>query len=438
MRSSTTLEERMMIAHLAEQSCSDREIAAQVGWTVPTVRKWRRRAQHGPQALAPPLGRPPAGALGTFPAAVRAQLQAWRTAHPGWGAKTLRAQLEAEPSLVGQPLPSRRSIARFLKATGGTRSYQPHSTLPPVSAPGPSACHEQWQMDARGYSRVEQVGTVALINLNDCYSHVRLLSYPCYLGPQAHRHPTTEDYQLVLRLAFSDWGLPDRLSVDHESVFYDNLDKSPYPTRLHLWLLALGVTLLFSRYGRPTDQGLTERSHQLWDQQVLESQQFAQWSALQQALTRRRDFVNGRLPCATLGERPPLVAHPEALRPRRPYRPEWEAQLLDRQRVADYLARGEWFRLASNIGAVTLGGRRYALGRAWARWQVTIHYDATDDHLVFAAGAEWQQRLPAKGLTVEALMGDLSALTRLPARQLAFPISRDDWRMTQLCGTLAA
>lgn len=44
---------------------------------------------------------------------------------------------------------------------------------------------------------------VTLINLNDCYSRGRLLSYPCWLGSQrVERLPATEDHQLVLRLAF--------------------------------------------------------------------------------------------------------------------------------------------------------------------------------------------------------------------------------------------
>jgi hypothetical protein len=61
---------------------------------------------------------------------------------------------------------------------------------------------------------------VTLINLNDHYSRARLLSFPCGLGRErVERHPATEDYQLALRLAFAKWGLPDRLAVDHDSVF---------------------------------------------------------------------------------------------------------------------------------------------------------------------------------------------------------------------------
>ncbi|MEW6649705.1 MAG: hypothetical protein AB1453_05890 [Chloroflexota bacterium] len=126
-------------------------------------------------------------------------------------------------------------------------------------------------MDARGYEKIPDIGVITLINVNDVYSKAKIFSYPCWLGRQrASRHPETEDYQMLLRLCFTEWGLPDRLAVDHDSVFYDNLSKSPFPTRFHLWLLALGIELTFGRMGQPKDQAMTERSHQTWQHQALD------------------------------------------------------------------------------------------------------------------------------------------------------------------------
>lgn len=213
-------------------------------------------------------------------------------------------------------------------------------------------------MDARGREYVPCVGVVTLINLNDRCSRTRLLSYPCWLGSQrVERLPATDDYRLVLRLAFAEWGLPDRIAMDRDSVFYDDATKSPFPTRMHRWLLALGISVIFGRPGRATDRGTTERSHQLWAQQVLTGRSFVDWEASYQSLCQRRDFSNTRLPCATLGEVPPLIAHPEAKTPRRSYRPEWEAELLDLSRVYAYLARARWFRQVSAVGTVSLGGQ---------------------------------------------------------------------------------
>jgi hypothetical protein len=408
-----------------------------------TVRKWRRRGKQGRKALASAMGRPASGALSTYPVLIRETLRAWRRAHPGWGAKTLRAELEADERFKGLELPGHRTMARFLNQEGFTRSYEKHSALPPSSRSVAQAPHQAWEMDGRGHEYISDVGVVTLIDLNDRFSRVRLLSYPCLLGKaRRERAPATEDYQLVLRLAFADWGLPDYIAVDHDSVFYDNATKSPFPTRLHLWLLALGVSLTFGRMGRATDQGLTECSHQLWEKQVLLGQSFTGWSELYHTLRRRRDFLNTRLPCASMGNVPPLVACPDAQIPRRPYRPEWEAQLLALSGVYAYLAKGRWFRKVSKDGTVSLGSQVYILGRAWTKkkqQQVEITFDPSGCQLLFRSeDGEQTKKLDIKGITPQTLMGEMGPLVGLPAFQLALPLAWDAWRAARHCDTLGA
>jgi transposase len=435
----TTLEERFTFLTLAEAGHKDVEIAQRTGWSVKTVRKWRLRGQRqGRQGLVSKMGRPVIGALKTFCPMVEERLRAWRQAHPGWGAVTLRAELEADESLKDEVLPSRSSIARWLKQAELTRSYERHQDLPQSTSAPAQAAHEEWELDARGYEKIPEVGVVALLNLNDRFSKVKLLSYPCLLGKErASRHPSTEDYQLVMRLAASEWGLPDRLFVDRDSVFYDNGSQSPFPTRFHLWLLTLAIELVIGPPHRPQKRGLTERSHQTWDQQVLTGQTFAAWEALRIALQRRRDFMNERLPCSTLGNQPPLVACPQAYIPRRLYRPEWEADLMDLAPVYTYLAQGRWFRKGSNIGAVSLGNQRYNLGKAWTKKDVEITFDSEKRLLVFYSPKLNQtQHLPPKGISKADLMGELSPWIHLPHFQLALPFSWDEWRMTRLIETL--
>lgn len=267
MGRTTTIEERVLICELAKARHTDRAIAEQTGWSRWTTRKWRRRGRKGRKSLASAMGRPATGVLSTFSVSIREALKPWREAHPGWGPKTLRAELEADERFKGQKLPSIRSIAAFLKQEELTRPYERHSDLPQTTRVATAETpHEVWEMDARGHEQTPDIGVVTLINLNDRFSRLRLLSYPCLLGKKRWtRSPATADYQLALRLAFTDWGLPEAIQVDHEGVFYDNGTKSPFPTRIHLWLMALGVSLTFGRKGRPTDQGLTENSHQLWD-----------------------------------------------------------------------------------------------------------------------------------------------------------------------------
>jgi transposase len=423
-----SLQERMMIIELARSGSSDPQIARNLQISRHTVRKWRRRGQRqGCASLVSQMGRPEKGALSTFPPNLSTALKNWREEHPGWGPKTLLAELGRHPAFEGQPLPNKSTISRWLKRTGQAKQYEKHQNLPAVCISPTCACHEEWEMDARGHEKIPEAGVIALINVNDVYSKVKLISYPCFLGKlRANHHPTTQDYQTTLRLAFTHWGLPDRLAVDHDSVYYDNQSKSPFPTRFHLWLVALGITLTFGRTSQPRDQAMTERSHQTWEQQVLEGQSFTDYQALFLALQDRLEFLNCHLPCATLGEQPPLLAHPEANSPRRPYRPENEPELMDLTKVFDFLAKGKWFRKASNIGAVCLGNQFYCLGIAWQRAEVIITFDPVECMFVFHAEGQQDIHKPPQGLSCEKLMGEGNERMALPFFQLALPFDWED------------
>jgi hypothetical protein len=437
--STTSLEDRTTIVTLAKAGHSDTNIAERTGWSVSTVRKWRRReARQGRAGLASKMGRPATGAMSTFSSEIRDTLRKWRESWPGRGPKTLRVDLEKDEAWQDKSLPSRPTIARWLKEAELTRPYERHQDLPQPTTTTAKAPHEEWELDARGHGKVAGVGVVALLNMNDRFSRTKLLSYPCWLGKlRAVHHPTTEDYQVAFRLTASEWGLPDRLFVDRDSVFYDNGSKSPFPTRLHLWFLALGVELVIGPPHLPQKRGITERSHQTWYGQVLNGQTFANWDQLRLVLERRRDFMNEYLPCASMEGKPPLVACPQARTPRREYRPEWETALMDLERIYAYLARGKWFRKGSNVGAFSLGDLRYSLGKDWIGKDAEIKFDLTDRHLVFRSPEiEESRRVPIKGISKPELIGELGPLVGLDHFQLALPFTWNEWRVSRLSETI--
>jgi hypothetical protein len=430
----TSLAERIDIVESSAAGEAAWRISQRTGWRQATIRKWRRRGRKlGRTGLVSPMGRPVKGTLSSFPAEVGMTLLRWRQEHPGWGPMTLSKELAQHPAFAGQRVPGCASIGRFLQAKGLTEVYERHQELPKEEKPA-GLPHQMWEMDAQGYQFIPDVGQVSLINLNDRGSHLRLLSYPCWLGnKRVERHARTGDYQTALRLAFTDWGLPQALQVDHESVFYDNKSKSPFPTLLHLWLLALGITLHFGRFGRATDQGMTERSHQLWQGQVVQGATFANWQALYDALYQRRNFLNTVLPCASLDGQPPLVAYPQAHHSERPYRLEWEVALLNLERIDAYLARGRWFRRIANNGIISLGSTLYYVGCKWKQQQIEISFDPdTRQFRCFDAAAHLLKELPCQGLSIASLMGDLFPLVHFPVFQLALPFTWEEQQVLRL------
>lgn len=138
------------------------------------------------------------------------------------------------------------------------------------------------------------------------------------------------------------------------------------------------------------------------------------------------------LPCATLGEQPPLLAYPEARHSGRWYRPEIEAALLDLGRVDAYLGQGRWYRLASKDATVRLGGQVYYVGVE--RMSLEITYDGQARQLCFhnAAGQEVTRRA-IKGVSQEALLGAMEPYVNLPSFQLQLPFRWSDQGVIRLC-----
>jgi transposase len=418
----TSLEERIAIAEQAAAGQTDQQIANERGLSVWTVRKWRRKAQkEGRSGLTPRRGRPSTGALGSF-SPIRQTLRQMREEHPGWGPVTLRLELEKQ-GWTGASLPSRSRIAAFLRQEGLVRPYQRRSPLPQPDPSPVRQAHEEWAVDAQGVVQTP-LGPVSVINIVDEASHLLVES----LARPGTSHPTQADYQLALRRGFLQRGLPQRVSLDHDTVFYDNGSSSPFPTPIHLWLVALGVGVRFIQHPPPQEHSRIERTHRTVHWQGVEGQNPANEMALQRGLDERREFLNGRYPSSSLGGRPPLVAFPEARHSGRPYRLEWEEELLDMQRVADYLANGRWYRRVSSQGQVAVGGHLYYLGKDYARQEVETTFDPQTWELVFRPkGPLPPVRRPIQGMTKADLMGEAAPLVSGPY-QLSFPLTISAWR----------
>ena len=430
----TNLAERIEIGERWQADQKDPEIAVAMNLRVWTVRKWRRKYQkQGRCGLDSRMGRPRTGALGQSPPELRDIVRDMRQAHPGWGPITIRTELEDMSHFTGLKLPSRARIAAFLKQEGLTRKYERHVELPQPQAADPQRAHEEWEMDAQGAIKVPELGRVSVINIIDLFSRVKVGSLPC-LNPA---HPSTPDYQLALRQAFVDYGLPQRISLDHDSVFFDNAHASPFPSLLHLWLIALGVEVRFIDERPPAAHSVIERGHQTMSQQAIAGQHISNEVALHQSLAARLDFLNTRYPSRSLAGQPPLIAHPEARHSGRLYRLEWEEDLLDMQRVYDYLAKGRWFRRVGPVGVFSLGHYRYAVGRTFSNQTFEVTFDSqTLEFVCLPADGREKMRIPTTGLTKSALMGELSPLMACPVYQLALPFSPSAWREMMLANEL--
>lgn len=424
MKKRTSLAQRCEIVERSIQGESDREIAQAMNLSLTTVRKWRRKwSKDGRNGLSMKLGRPSSGPLSNSTDGLKETIRQMRTENPGWGAETIRVELELLNEF--DAIPSRSSIGDFLASEGLSRRYHKHSSLPQPEIERPTRPHEEWEMDAQGIMNVPPAGKVSLINICDVFTTLKVDSYPC----MDKRKPSTPDYQFVLRRAFVKYGLPERFALDHDSVYYDNTTASPYPTQFHLWSIALGIQVTFGRKGRPTDQATVERSHQLMTSQALASNGLKNQDAIQAKLDERLHTLAYHYPSRSLDGLAPLVAYPDAIHSGRPYAPEREVELLDLQRVYQYLAQGRWFRQVSRTGQFALGGFSYGIGTRFKQQEIEITFDPhTFEFICLSEDASVCSCLPAQGLTKSYLMGELSITTSSYPYQPTLPFSLDDWR----------
>ena len=427
---SMTYPERLACVEMAAAGEKDAQIAQAMGWSKWSVRKWRRAYQEeGEGGLVSRMGRPQGGVLISFPLEVREELETMRKTHPGWGPVTLVEELRRDARFKGLRLPSRARVAAFVKAKGMARPYRRRGGVPLPKVAKAQQVHEEWEMDAQGEQSVDGLGKVEVVNIVDIVSHLKVASYP-HLGEGSLGG---RDYQLVLRVAFLDHGLPVRISLDHDSAFFDNTSLSPFPSRLHLWLVALGIQVRFIEKPPPQEHAMIERNHQTISAQAITGQTWSQPLAFWQGLDQRRDFLNTCYPSRTLHYQAPLQAYPQAAHSGNPYRPEWEEQMLDLQRVYNLLAQGRWFRETNCHGEFWLGMQRYNASRKCAKSTLEITFDPARLEFVCQKLATNElQHFMAKGLTKTNLMGELAPFARMPAYQLALPFSRQAWREMEL------
>jgi len=319
---------------------------------------------------------------------------------------------------TGISIPSRSRIAAYLKEHQKIRKYERHQALPEPKSQSIQRPHQEWEMDAQGVAMVAGLGKVSFINLLDVYSHASIDSHGCLNAS----HPKSEEYQRVLRRAFIRYGLPEQISLDHDSAFYDNKSTSPFPSVIHLWLIALGVQVRFIHKRPPLEHSRIERHHQTISGQAIDGQTFISVEELQRNLQARMIFLNHEYPTIALGAQAPFQVFPQARHSSRIYRPEAEEHGLDLHRVYDYLQNGRWFRQISPVGTFSLGGYLYNATTRFAGQTLEITFDAITAKLVCLPEKDAAAfYLEIQGLTKAALMGNKSFLPGYSAYQLALP-----------------
>ena len=185
----------------------------------------------------------------------------------------------------------------------------------------------------------------------------------------------------MFRRVFARWGLPQAVRVDNGYPWGTPRDL---PTELALWLIGLGVEVIWNPPAQPQENPKVERC-----QGVTDAWSEPHSCAGPAELTDRLDWV-----CRTQREEYPsirgmsrIAAFPQLLVPRRPYDPAHESTLWELDRVDQWLSRGSWVRRVAKTGVIAMYGHRRSLGRVYCGQAVTVRFEVANRSWVVSDSA---------------------------------------------------
>jgi hypothetical protein len=207
-----------------------------------------------------------------------------------------------------------------------------------------------------------------------------------------------------LRRAFARWGLPGRVRVDNGSPWGAT---GGLPTELALWLIGLGVEVVWNPPRHPEANGVVERS-QGTAKRWAEPSTCRDAAELQRRLDEQDRIQREAYP--SVAGRSRWEAFPGLRHSGRAYRPEQEASVWELARVLEHLAGYAAVRRADRGGTISLYNRSRYVGRALAGREVYVSLDPREREWVYAdAEGICYRRQKAEELTAERIIGlDLS------------------------------
>lgn len=180
------------------------------------------------------------------------------------------------------------------------------------------------------------------------------------------------EIQSALRQVFSQWGQPKAMKFDNGKPFGDP-QKLTVPW-LALWLIGLGIKVIYNRPRMPQDNAKVERS-QGTTERWGDTFQCVDYEQLRQNLGNAIVTQREQYPVKRLGYKTRLDTFPDlAAVKNKQLNPYCPAQ-FDITKVYHYLKDSAWERKVSQNGQLNFWGTRYTVGKKYASQMVTVHMD---------------------------------------------------------------
>ena len=195
--------------------------------------------------------------------------------------------------------------------------------------------------------------------------------------------------QQVLRKIFACWGRPQRFRVDNGAPWGSAGD---WPTDLALWLIGLGVAMIWNPPRRPQHNGVVERS-QGTGKRWGEPPTCADPAELQRRLDQMDRIQREVYPSIAGQSRWQAFAGLQQVT--RPYSRTWEKGHWDLALVLAHLADYSVSRQVDCKGQVSVYNRNHYVGKRYAGQALFVQLDPVDREWVFSTPQGLQLRRKA-------------------------------------------
>lgn len=174
-----------------------------------------------------------------------------------------------------------------------------------------------------------------------------------------------------IQAALECWGCPECIRVDNGLPWGTNSDV---PSALALWLVGLGIEVIYGRPRQSTDNALVERCHGVLAHWV-EPEKQADFKSFQERLnwaawTQRERYRSAH-------HRTRAEVYPELFENLCSYRRQQEREIWDIKRVAFFLSQYRFKRKVEKNGRFNLMANTYSVGRQYARQELSIRLKAS-------------------------------------------------------------
>ena len=379
--------------HRWRDHANPRDVATKLSLPLRTVQRWFDRFDRlGSEGVATGYSVCGQHQVVQTPADQVEQFCQTRLDHLLWGSEMIRLELEDRHTT----LPCARTIRRHLHKAGlqaAPPGRPPARSLRVARATTP---HQRWQIDASEELSLADGSRVCWLRIVDECTGAFLKTV--VFDTARWENVARQDIQNAMREVFGVWGLPLEIRVDNGYPWGSGGD---FPPEMALWLIGLGITMVWNDPGCPQQNGVVERSQDI-GQDWFEPQTCADAAELQ----RRSDELDRRH-----RERYPYrdrqsrwEVYPGLRHSGRKYSPQQETKRWDVQKAWAAVAQQVGKRKVDCTGCVSIYHRNRYVGKPYIGREVYVSLDPTGPTWVIADDEGRQLRThSAEELTAESI-----------------------------------